>query len=270
MGFSVAVTGGARGIGLATATAFAKAGARVFIGDLDVDVASAAADAIGATALHLDVREQASFDAFFAVMGTPDVLVNNAGVAYAASFLDTPAAMRDLQIDVNLRGVVNGLAAVLPAMVARGRGQVVNVASLAGRIATPNAAVYTATKFAVVGLTEAVRAELHGTGVVVNAVLPTFVRTEMTAGLSLGGVPQVDPPDVARVILRLVRRGGPAVVSVPRWMGGLPRLAMFTPHAVLDAMRHGAAGVPPGSRDERRAAYTERLRGILPKPLDEQ
>jgi NAD(P)-dependent dehydrogenase (short-subunit alcohol dehydrogenase family) len=269
--FSVAVTGGARGIGLATARAFASAGVRVIIGDVDAAAAESAAAEIGptVTALALDVRDTSSFDSFFAVAGTPDVLVNNAGVVHAGAFLDTPAAMRDLQIDVNLRGVMNGMAAVLPAMVTRGRGQVINVASLAGRIATPNAAVYTATKFAVIGLTEAIRAELHGSGVRVNAVMPTFVRTEMTAGLALGNIPQIDPADVAKVILRLVRRGGPAVVAVPRWMGGLPRLAAFTPQSVLDAMRHGAAGDLPEDRDARRAAYIERLTGILRKPADE-
>lgn len=270
MTFAVAVTGGARGIGLATARAFASAGARVIIGDIDGDAAGAVAAEIGASALHLDVRDAESFAAFFAVAGTPDVLVNNAGVAHAGSFLDTSAAMRELQIDVNLRGVVNGMAAVLPDMVTRGRGHVINVASLAGRIATPNAAIYTATKFAVIGLTEAVRAELHGSGVRVSAVLPTFVRTEMTAGLALGGIPQVDPPDVAKAILRLVRRGGPAVVSVPRWMGGLPRLAAFTPQSLLEVMRHSAAGDVPEDRDVRRAAYVERVRSLLRKPADER
>ena len=136
----------------------------------------------------------------------------------AGSFLDTPPELRDLQIDVNLRGVVNGMGAVLPGMVARGRGHVVNVASLAGRIATPHAAVYTATKFAVVGLTEAVRAELHGTGVRASAVLPTFVHTEMTEGLPLDGIPTVDrrrrgPGDPARGAPRRAGDGGGAPVD---------------------------------------------------------
>jgi hypothetical protein len=93
----------------------------------------------------------------------------------------------------------------------------------------------------------------------------------MTDGLPLRGVPTVDPPDVSRAILRLVRRGGPAVVTVPRWMGGLPRLATFTPQMVIDAIRHGSTR-PYEDRDERRAAYEARVRGLLPpasKPRSE-
>jgi NAD(P)-dependent dehydrogenase (short-subunit alcohol dehydrogenase family) len=260
--FTVAITGGARGIGLATARAFAGAGAKVAIGDVDEEAAAAAAAQVGATAHVLDVRDPDSFAVFVDAVGVPDVLVNNAGIAHAAPFIDTPAELRDLQLQVNLGGVINGLGAVLPEMVRRGRGHVVNVASIAGRIALPNAAMYTATKFAVVGLTEAVAAELHGTGVRVSAVLPTFVRTQMTEGLPLRGVPTVEPPDVAQAILRLVRRGGPAIVAVPRWMGGLPRLAAFTPQMVVDALRHGASG-PYTDPAERRAAYEARLRRLL-------
>jgi hypothetical protein len=275
MAFTVAITGGARGIGLATARAFAQAGARVAIADVDAEAAAAAAVQIGATAHLLDVREADSFATFVNANGVPDVLVNNAGVAHAAAFLDTPADLRDLQIDVNLRGVANGLAAVLPGMIERGRGHVVNVASLAGRVALPNAATYTATKFAVVGLTEAVAAEVHGSGVRISAVLPTFVRTEMTDGLSLRGIPMVEPSEVANTILRVVRRGGPTIATIPRWMGSLPRIAAIAPHAVLDALRHASSGEPAPEtserfddlgqdREKRRAAYIARIRTLLP------
>jgi NADP-dependent 3-hydroxy acid dehydrogenase YdfG len=263
--FVVAVSGGARGIGLATARAFAAAGARVVIGDVDIDAASESAAEIGAEAAQLDVRDADSYAAFIAGIGAVDVLVNNAGVAFGGLFLETPPELRDLQLDVNLRGVINGLAAVLPSMTERRRGHVVNVASLAGRLATPNAAIYTATKFAVVGLTEAVRAEVRDSGVRVTAVLPTFVRTtDMVAGLSLQGVPTTTTGEVAAAILRVVRRGGPALVTVPRWMAGIPRLAAFTPQALQDAIRHTASGRL--HEDRSRATYIERLRGLLPKP----
>ncbi|HEY7175423.1 MAG TPA: SDR family NAD(P)-dependent oxidoreductase [Micromonosporaceae bacterium] len=276
MAFNVAITGGARGIGLATARAFAEAGAKVAIGDVDEAAAAAAAAQTGATAHVLDVRDRASFAAFISAVGLPDVLVNNAGVAHAGTFIETPDELRDLQIDVNLRGVANGMSAVLPAMVERGTGHVVNVASLAGRLALPHAATYTATKFAVVGLTEAVAAELHGSGVHVSAVLPTFVRTDMTDGIELGSIPVVEAADVARTILRIVRRGGPTLTTVPRWLAGLPRLAALTPQAVLEALRHASSGDPGSSaspasgapfdedRQRRRDAYLERIRGLLP------
>lgn len=262
MELTVAVTGGGRGIGLAIARAFAANGARVVIGDLDLDAATDAADGIGARAHVLDVREPASFAEFLAAVGPCDVLVNNAGVVHAATFLDSPHELRELQLAVNLHGVVNGMAAALPAMVVRGSGHVVNVASLAGRIATPGAAIYTATKFAVVGLTEAVRAEIHHTGVRVSAVLPTFVRTEMTAGLGLT-VPKIEADVVARTVVRVVRRGGPALVTVPRWLATAPRLAAFAPQAVLDVLRRRVAGRAGPDGTSPNAAYAERVRRQL-------
>jgi NAD(P)-dependent dehydrogenase (short-subunit alcohol dehydrogenase family) len=265
--FVVVVTGGARGIGLATSRAFAQAGARVVIADVDIETATASAAQVGAEARPLDVRAPDSWAALVADVGDIDVLVNNAGVAHGGLFVDTPPALRDLQIDVNLRGVVNGMGAVLPGMIGRSRGHIVNVASLAGRIATPHAAVYTATKFAVVGLTEAVRAELHGTGVRASAVLPTFVPTQMTEGLPLDGIPTTTVDEVARAVLRVVRRGGPATVAVPRWMGGLPRLAAFTPQAVQDLLRHGATR-DFEHRVEHREAYAERLRSLVRRRPD--
>jgi NAD(P)-dependent dehydrogenase (short-subunit alcohol dehydrogenase family) len=220
----VAVTGGARGIGLATARAFLAAGARVAVGDVDGDLAAAAgADIAG----PLDVRDLASFETFLkaveADLGPVDVLVNNAGVAPTGQFAQQEQPLIDLQVDVNLRGVLLGTRLVLPGMLARRRGHIVNVASLAGRIPLPDGAVYSATKHAVVGLTAAVQAEVRSSGVRLTAVLPTFVRTSLVAGLSLRGVPVVAPERVAAAIVRAVRRGGPVTVAVPRWMGLLPR-----------------------------------------------
>jgi NAD(P)-dependent dehydrogenase (short-subunit alcohol dehydrogenase family) len=241
----VAITGGARGIGLATARAFATAGARVALGDIDADLAlrsaralDGAVDGMGAP---LDVRDPESFAAFLKAvetdLGPVDVLVNNAGVAPFGMFTDLDLAVIDLLVDVNLRGVLHGTRLALPPMLARGHGHIVNVASLAGRIALPGAAVYTATKHAVVGLTETVRAEVRSSGVRLTAVLPTFVSTELVAGLPLRGVPVVAPERIAAAIVRAVRRGGPPIVTVPRWMGVLPRLAAVTPYRMLDALR---------------------------------
>jgi NADP-dependent 3-hydroxy acid dehydrogenase YdfG len=265
----VAITGAARGIGLATARAFAATGAMVSIGDIDIDAAQATAarlgagaTGLGARAVKLDVRDRDSFRAFLDEIGPIDILVNNAGVVVAADFLATPPELRDLQLDVNLRGVVHGMAAALPDMVARARGQVINVASLAGRIPTPGGAMYTATKFAVVGLTEAVRAELRGSGVRLSAVLPTFVPTEMTAGLSLRGVPKTSTDQVAKAIVRATHRGAPALVTVPRWLGLVPRLAAWTPQRVQDAVRAGA-GRTERIPDQRQEEYARRVRDLL-------
>jgi NAD(P)-dependent dehydrogenase (short-subunit alcohol dehydrogenase family) len=265
---TVVVTGAARGIGLAVAGAFAAAGDRVVLGDVDEAAAAEAAGPLRGHGLPVDVRDAASFRAFLdwarALAGPVDVLVNNAGVAPAGAFVDTEQRMLDLVLDVNLRGVVHGMRLALPDMLARGGGHVVNVASLAGRVPLPGAASYTATKFAVVGLSEAVRAEIAGSGVRVTAVLPSFVRTDIVAGLPLRGVPTVSPEKVAGAVVRAVRRGGPPVLAVPRWAGAVPRLAALTPYRVVDAARRLAGGDGlPGVDPAARAPYESRVARLL-------
>lgn len=174
-GALVAITGGARGIGLATARAFVAKGARVAIGDLDAELAEKAATELGAgvTAHRLDVTDKASFAAFVAAAeeahGRPlDVLVNNAGIMPNGAFLEGSERIDRLQFDVNVHGTIHGLRIVLPGMIERGRGHVVNVASLAGKFPLKGLAVYNASKFAAVGLTAAVRLETADTGVSVR------------------------------------------------------------------------------------------------------
>ncbi|MFT3881775.1 MAG: SDR family NAD(P)-dependent oxidoreductase [Gemmatales bacterium] len=133
----VVITGGARGIGEQTAKLFASKGSTVWIGDLDEDVAKATAERIpNAVARRLDVTDRESWrlfvDEVLAEHGRIDVLVNNAGVMPVGPFVDEPEATTDLMLDVNVRGVPNGMHQVLPAMLKAGRGHVVNVSSMAG------------------------------------------------------------------------------------------------------------------------------------------
>ena len=236
-GSVVVITGAARGIGAATAELFAARGATVWIGDVDADVARATAARIdGARAARLDVTDPESWREFVAAViaesGRIDILVNNAGVMPLGSLFDEAPEITDLVLDVNVRGLLNGIRAVAPAMVERGDGRVINVASMAGMIPIPGMVSYNASKFAALGASLAARRELAGTGVTVSAILPSAVRTELASGAPLGGgMPTVEPEQVAAAVVR-VARSGAARVSVPRWVAPGWQLAAFVPERV--------------------------------------
>lgn len=237
-GATVAVTGAARGIGLATARAFIAQGARVFIGDLDAGLAKEAADEIGCTGAGLDVRSRESFADFLAAIDSPlQVLVNNAGIMPAGRFVDESDTVTDSIVDVNLNGVLRGTKLVLPGMLQRGSGHIVNVASYLGVVPAAGLATYCATKHAVVGFSEALRDELDGTGVTVTAVLPSAVRTDLVSGVKLGGMlPTVDPEDIADAIVATCRTRT-AIVAVPGWMRSYEAVAALVPDKVVGAIR---------------------------------
>ena len=237
-GVAVATTGGARGIGLATAKAFAAKGSRVFIGDLDADLAAKAAAEIGAHGFGLDVRSRASFTEFLEAIDAPlTVLVNNAGIMPAGRFTDEDDAITDAILDVNVKGVLIGTKLALPGMLERGTGHIVNVGSYLGKVPAAGLATYCASKHAVVGFSEALHDELAGTGVTVTVVLPSAVRTELTAGVKLGGLlPTVDPEDIATVVLATCTKRRP-VVAVPGWMRAYEPTAALVPDRLLGAIR---------------------------------
>ena len=164
--------------------------------------------------------------------------------------------------DVNVHGPINGTKAVAPGMVERGHGHIVNVASAVGRLAVADGASYSASKFAVVGFSEATRSELGAFGVDVSVVLPTVVQTELSAGVPAAkGVPPVTAEDVAAVIESVVRKPR-AEVWVPRWVQGPTKTIQALPRRVQDAMArmNGAGEVLRRADPAARAAYEARAR----------
>jgi NAD(P)-dependent dehydrogenase (short-subunit alcohol dehydrogenase family) len=263
----IAVTGGARGIGEATARALAAAGARVAIGDLDADLAARSARGYGGLALPLDVTSAESFAGFLdtvtAEHGRLDGLVNNAGIMVIGRHLDVPLDAQLKQLDINLRGVIHGCHAAASRMASGGGGQIVNIASLAGRIPSPGSAVYSATKAAVIAFSEALDAELSGQGVRVSAVLPSFTSTGLIDGTTAPRLsPPITPEEVAAADVRVFRRPRP-VVTVPRRLayGGTQWAAMPAPVKRWISRRTGLDTMFTEFDHAARAAYEGRTTG---------
>jgi NAD(P)-dependent dehydrogenase (short-subunit alcohol dehydrogenase family) len=237
----VAITGGARGIGKATATALVRKGCRVAIGDLDLELAEQTATGLGGgtIALPLDVTDRASFEAFLdeteRQLGPVDAVVNNAGIMPVTPFVEESGDSVRRQVDINLHGVITGTQLAIERLRPRGSGYIVNIASQAGKAGIPGIATYSATKHAVVGLSEAVRAELRDTGVEVLCVMPTIVNTELTSGVGQRWIKPVEAEDVANEIVDAMEV--PRFdVFVPRANGGLYKFMNLLPRKAREAM----------------------------------
>ncbi len=237
----VAITGGARGIGKATATALVRKGCRVAIGDLDLTLAERTAAELGGgtIALALDVTDRASFTAFLdeaeRQLGPLDVVVNNAGIMPVTPFAEESVESVRRQLDINVVGVITGMQLAIERMRPRGSGHIVNLASQAGKGGFPGIATYSATKHAVVGVSEAVRAELRGSGVEIACVMPTVVNTELTSGVGQKMIKPVEAEDVANEIvdaLEVPRFD----VWVPRANGALFKFVALLPRGAREAL----------------------------------
>ncbi|ABE35665.1 3-beta hydroxysteroid dehydrogenase/isomerase family protein [Paraburkholderia xenovorans LB400] len=177
------VTGGGSGIGAAVAQALLHAGARVTLMGRNaerLDAQREKCQTLGEVAcISVDVTQEDSVESAFREAGAVDILINNAGQAQAAPFTHTDLALWQRMLDVNLTGVFLGTRAVLPGMLERGHGRIVNVASTAGQIGYAYVAAYCAAKHGVIGLTRSLALEVATKGVTVNAVCPGYTETEL-------------------------------------------------------------------------------------------
>jgi NADP-dependent 3-hydroxy acid dehydrogenase YdfG len=243
-GETAAITGGARGIGRATAEALLRQGMKVAIGDVDIETARKTASELGpsAVALPLDVTDRVSFSAFLdgaeEQLGPIDVLINNAGIMQIARFIDEDDLTAQRMVDINLHGVILGTKLALARMIPRDRGHIVNVASQAGKFGTPGGATYSATKHAVVGLTEAVRGEvrLMGAHIDLSYVMPYIVNTELGSGLGRAHtLHNLEPSEVADAIVDALRYGT-VEVWVPKSAKRTSVLTAILPRRLSEGM----------------------------------
>jgi NAD(P)-dependent dehydrogenase (short-subunit alcohol dehydrogenase family) len=267
----VAITGGGRGIGKATAAALIGQGARVAIGDIETELAQRTAQELGSgtIGLPLDVTDRASFAGFLdeveRQLGPIDVLVNNAGIMPIGPFAAETDGAAGKLIDVNITGVILGSKLAIERFLPRGRGHIVQLASIAGKGGFPGVATYCATKHAVVGLTESLRSELRGTGIEVHQVLPIGVNTELYSGVSAArGLKTPEPEDVANTIVELLQTGK-FELFVPRSVGILMRLQAVLPRRVSDSIVRltGADKLMLAADPQARAAYDARMAQMI-------
>jgi 2-hydroxycyclohexanecarboxyl-CoA dehydrogenase len=176
------VTGGASGIGAAIAARLAAEGAEVWVGDIDVDGAERVAGEIAGHALELDVTSLESARAAIEALGTPDILINNAGTDEFGFFTYTTPEQWRKVLDINLGGTLNCTFAALPAMQQAKYGRIVNISSEAGRVGSKGSAVYSAAKAGIVGFTKAIARENARYGVTANSIAPGPIETPLLMG----------------------------------------------------------------------------------------
>jgi 2-hydroxycyclohexanecarboxyl-CoA dehydrogenase len=207
------VTGGASGIGAAIALRLAAEGAEVWVGDIDVEGAERVAGEAGGHAIELDVTDVESARAAVGRLGTPDVLVNNAGTDEFGFFTYTTPEQWQRVIAINLNGVLNCTHAALGPMQEAGYGRIVNIASEAGRVGSKGSAVYSAAKGGVIGFTKAIAREGARYGVTVNAIAPGPIETPLLMGAKEFGEIGEKVIETMKEATQLKRLGQPEEVA---------------------------------------------------------
>jgi NAD(P)-dependent dehydrogenase (short-subunit alcohol dehydrogenase family) len=244
------VTGAGNGIGKATATALAAGGADVIAADVDGDAAARTAAEIGGKAHTLDVRDRDAWAALAeqvnAEHGAADIVVNNAGVGLSARMLDISPEDWDWVLGIDLVGVINGCAAFGPAMVAAGKGHIVNVSSGLGYVPRADQIGYVTAKAGVIEFTRSLRADWKRHGLTVSVICPAVINTGIDKRVRFKG--DLAGADAQKPVNDLFSRGLPP-----------SRVA----DAIVDAMTRDRAVVPVGSG----AAIPWHLRSFMPPGL---
>ncbi len=270
-GQAVAITGGARGIGRATAAALISQGARVAIGDIDAALVERTATELGSgtVGLPVDVTDPESFESFLqrveSTLGPLDVLINNAGIMPVGPFLEETDATTRRMVEINVNGVIYGSRLALRRFLPRGRGHLVNIASIAGKAGTAGGASYCASKHAVVGLSEAIRLEVRGSGVDLSVVMPIGVNTELYSGVpQIRGLRTPEPEEVAAAIVEALETRR-FEVYVPKRMVATVRLSALLPRRLAESIarliKADQTLISP-DRSER-AAYDARIAELI-------
>ncbi|MDO5653904.1 MAG: SDR family oxidoreductase [Brachymonas sp.] len=236
------ISGGAAGIGRATARLFAQRGWFVGIGDIDDKNMAALQAELGPDVLmtqRLDVTDADNWsrvlEAFCARTGKLDVLVNNAGIMLTGPLEQTPLARHNKQLDINIRGVLNGCHTAHPYLAKTPNACVINLASSAAFYGQASLATYSASKFFVKGLTEALNIEWQDQDIRVRDIMPLFVQTGMVQGADAPSLRRLgvklEPEDVAKVIWRASQHPGCGKVHWPVGFQAnyLYKTAGFTP-----------------------------------------
>ena len=253
------VTGATGGIGHAIARALHREGAELVLTGRRTDILEPLATETGGRAIACDLSDPADVERLATECASVDVLVANAALPASGQLADFSVAELDAALDVNLRAPVVLTRALLGGWTARGSGHAVYIASIAGKVATSGASVYSATKFGLRGFAQGLRDELHGTGIGVSAINPGFIREAgmfADSGATLPkGIGTNSPEDVADAVVRAIRKNQGDVDVAPVFVRAGAWLNAFAPDVVAGLSRRmgadTAARIAAGQRSKR-------------------
>ena len=238
----VLLTGATGGIGQAIARAFAGRGATLVLSGRRSEMLEALAAEVGGHAVSCDLAKREDLDRLIAEAGDIDVLVANAALPASGTLTDLSQEQIDRMVEINLRAPIALARATAPAMISRGRGHMVFISSLAGKVASPASAIYSATKFGLRGFALGIREDLRSHGVGVSVVLPGFIRQAgmfADANIELPrGVGTRTPEHVARAVIQAVERNRGEVEVAPLGLRLGARLASLAPELAATMSRN--------------------------------